>query len=209
MPINDALPVPLLQACSAVDLPEVLLRAKVKWGRAICACLVVLLCSLASGTAWAKFNDVDDKQSLEVAHVVMGISSYVRWPYAFSDLQICIAGDAKYADVLRNGALSEARYRVRSQLPPFTSPVSFSDCQIVYVGIVDDQARNDLFAQMGGWPILSISEPLIPCASGSMFCLKFHHAQLVFDINLDAVARSGLRVHPNVLHLAKRKAVLP
>lgn len=194
-----------LQVLFALGLSDVLLQAKVKRGGVI-ACLVVLLCSAVPGMARAQLNAVDDK---EIAHVVMGISSYVRWPDAFPELQMCIVGDAKYADTLRHGALSEATYRVRSQLPPFTGFASFVDCQIVYVGMVGDGERNDLFAQIGGRPILSISEPFVPCAAGSMFCLKVHHEQLVFDINLDAVARSGLRVHPNVLRLAKRKAKQP
>ena len=37
-----------------------------------------------------------------------------------------------------------------------------------------------------------------------MFCLNVDGERVSFDINLDAVARSGVRVHPNVLNLARR-----
>jgi hypothetical protein len=37
-----------------------------------------------------------------------------------------------------------------------------------------------------------------------MFCLNVDDEPITFDINLDAVARSGVRVQPNVLKLARR-----
>ena len=38
-----------------------------------------------------------------------------------------------------------------------------------------------------------------------MFCLDVRDAGVGFETNLDAVARSGVRVNPRVLQLARRK----
>jgi hypothetical protein len=56
--------------------------------------------------------------------------------------------------------------------------------------------------------VLTISEHNPSCTVGSMFCLNVDGERVTFEINLDAVARSGVRVHPNVLGLA-RPALTP
>jgi hypothetical protein len=42
-----------------------------------------------------------------------------------------------------------------------------------------------------------------------MFCLGISDEHVGFKVNLDAVARSGIRVHPNVLQLGKRAGPQP
>lgn len=170
-------------------------------------CLYFLMLSLCAGTVQAQ-TAADGKQAAEVAQVVLGISSYARWPTAHPELLICVVGRAKYADTLLDGSASSPGLRFKAQqLPPGAAPSP--DCHIVYIGTTSDAEREKLFSQITGRPILSISEPNISCSVGSMFCLKFKDSQLVFDVNLDSIARSGLRVHPNVLQLAKRKTQSP
>lgn len=209
MHINAIPHIQQLQAQLATDTGDGLRWLNRKWRSMARICLFLLMVTLMSGAVQAQANVADDKKSLEVAQVVIGISSYVRWPMAAPELQICMAGKAKYAGVLQKMAVPGSGYRFRTQQPPFDSPALFVDCQIVYIGVTDDAERNKLFAQISGRPILSISEPSVFCAAGSMFCLKFRDTYVAFDINLDAVARSGLRVHPNVLQLSKRQVPQP
>ncbi|MCO2146029.1 YfiR family protein, partial [Pseudomonas aeruginosa] len=39
-----------------------------------------------------------------------------------------------------------------------------------------------------------------------MFCLNVGGPRITFEANLDSIARSGVRVHPSVLKLARRQA---
>uniref|UniRef100_UPI003137AACB YfiR family protein n=1 Tax=Variovorax sp. YR752 TaxID=1884383 RepID=UPI003137AACB len=41
------------------------------------------------------------------------------------------------------------------------------------------------------------------CSDGGMFCLEPAAPSVRFGANLDAIARSGLRVHPMVLRIAR------
>ena len=52
---------------------------------------------------------------------------------------------------------------------------------------------------------LSISERQELCQTDCMFCLDVRDVGVGFETNLDAVARSGVRVNPRVLQLARRK----
>ena len=69
-------------------------------------------------------------------------------------------------------------------------------------GVVPER-RLPLFERLRGYPILSISEHSTECVADSVFCLQIGKERIRFRVNLDALARSGVRVHPAVLKLAK------
>jgi hypothetical protein len=39
--------------------------------------------------------------------------------------------------------------------------------------------------------------------------LRVSDEQVSFEVNLDSVARSGVRIHPSVLQLSRRRAAAP
>lgn len=84
-----------------------------------------------------------------------------------------------------------------------------SACDALYIGKLDQGERERLFQSVSGHPVLSISEADDPCTVGSLFCLRVSDEQVAFDVNLDSVARSGVRIHPSVLQLSRRRAVQP
>ncbi|EOB2354640.1 TPA: YfiR family protein, partial [Escherichia coli] len=43
------------------------------------------------------------------------------------------------------------------------------------------------------------------CIIGSAFCLIIHNNDVRFAVNLDALSRSGVKVNPDVLMLARKK----
>ncbi|VVQ25624.1 hypothetical protein PS928_06100 [Pseudomonas fluorescens] len=66
-----------------------------------------------------------------------------------------------------------------------------------------------MFTSLIGRPVLSISEGSDQCTVGSLFCLWGSDDQVSFEVNLDSVARSGVRIHPSVLQLSRRKPAAP
>lgn len=141
-----------------------------------------------------------------VAHTVLSIMSYVRWPQESGDLSLCIIGPTEYADELtRTQAFTlpgGRRIQVRRHA---ASEVPVSGCDVVYLGVLDDAAWQTVFRRLAGRPVLSIGERREQCQAGGIFCLDVREQNLSFEVNLDSVARSGLRIHPNVLKLARRK----
>jgi len=68
-----------------------------------------------------------------------------------------------------------------------------------------------LFARLQGHPVLSISEYNHDCSTSSVFCLQTSpdSVRVRFKVNLDALALSGVRVHPAVLKLAHADKGVP
>ena len=148
---------------------------------------------------------VTDERSQGVAQAVFGIVSYTRWPVEPATIRLCVVGPTEYADeVLKGGQLPGERKvivrRVRLDDPGLTT-----ECEGVYVGLLTDSAWRQLVGRLVGQPLLSISERQELCQIGGMFCLDVRPAQVTFEVNLDSVARSGVRVNPRVLRLGRRK----
>ena len=138
-----------------------------------------------------------------VRQVVLGIVSFTRWPTTPVTLHLCVTGRPDYAhgliDTLQAGSTQLDVERVR-----FDDASLGMACDVVYLGILSGDERTRVSAAVAGHPVLTISEHDPACTAGSMFCLNVDGERVTFDVNLDAVARSGVRVHPNVLNLARR-----
>ena len=154
--------------------------------------------------AWGQ-DIVTDGKSQSVAKTVMGILGYTRWPSEPETVQLCVVGPTEYVDaLLKGGQLPGARV-VQVRRMRLEDAALLTQCHGVYAGRLDDRAWQALRQRLQGQPLLSISERQELCQTDCMFCLDVRDAGVGFETNLDAVARSGVRVNPRVLQLARRK----
>ncbi|HEY0200773.1 MAG TPA: YfiR family protein [Burkholderiaceae bacterium] len=140
-----------------------------------------------------------------VAQTVQGILSYVRWPVEMTEMRLCIVGPTEYADELTHVEqlpLSGGRRIIARRYSIDEVP---ADCDVVYVGVLSSADWRLLLRRIALRPVVTIGERREQCLAGGMFCLDVRDADLSFEVNLDSVARSGVRVHPNVLQLGRRK----
>ncbi|MEX3775362.1 YfiR family protein [Pseudomonas sp. MYb118] len=167
---------------------------------------------LLSGLVFAQAqtpSGMADQRAQAVTQVVLGILSYARWPVEPTQLRLCIVGPTEYTDDLVKGT-TQATGRpvtVRRLLADNASIVT--ECDALYIGKLTGDERSRLFTALTGRPVLSISESDDPCTVGSLFCLRVGDEQVSFEVNLDSVARSGVRIHPSVLQLSRRRAAAP
>ncbi len=145
------------------------------------ACLVLAVSCLGGGGLWA-----DDART--------------------SVLQLCVVGPTEYADGLLRGMVQANGRRVHAERRAVDNPDLGTLCNVIYLGVVDERERQQVFRSLAGHPVLSISERGTECSVGSMFCLNVGGPRITFEANLDSIARSGVRVHPSVLKLARRQA---
>ncbi|WP_434560807.1 YfiR family protein [Pseudomonas sp. R1-6] len=150
-----------------------------------------------------------DQRAEAVTQVVLGILSYARWPVEPTQLQLCIVGPTQYTDDLVKGTTQATGRPVTVQRVLADYPSITADCNAVYIGNLSTAERSRLFASLIGQPVLSISEGGDECTVGSLFCLRVGDEQVSFEVNLDSVARSGVRIHPSVLQLSRRRPAAP
>jgi len=175
-------------------------------------CLASVLCCLfmhASMAADAAPGGAAEQRAQAVTQVVLGILSYARWPVEPAQLRLCIVGPTQYTDDLVKGPTQASGRPVWVQRLLASSTAVASSCDAVYIGQLSADERSQLFATLAGRAVLSISEQGDPCIVGSLFCLRVTDDQVAFEVNLDSVARSGVRIHPSVLQLSRRRAAQP
>ncbi|WP_285417953.1 YfiR family protein [Pseudomonas sp. efr-133-TYG-5] len=173
--------------------------------------LVGLLC-LLSGMVFAQTQtppSMAEQRARSVTQVVLGILSYARWPVEPAQLRLCIVGPTEYTDDLVKGTTQATGRPVIVRRLLADNPAIVSECDAVYIGKLTAEERSRLFASLIGHPVLSISEGGDQCTVGSLFCLRVGDEQVSFEVNLDSVARSGVRIHPSVLQLSRRKPAAP
>ena len=176
----------------------------VGWRRAL---LVAVICSLNT-VAFAQPEtppSMAEQRAQAVTQVVLGILSYARWPVEPAQLRLCVAGPTEYTDDLVKGTTQATGRPVLVRRLLADSPALATECDAVYIGKLSNEERARLFTSLSGRPVLSISEGGDQCTVGSLFCLRVSDDQVSFEVNLDSVARSGVRIHPSVLQLSRRR----
>ena len=175
-------------------------------GRAVVT--VVLLFALAGPVvadeaAAAKAAAATSDSQTTVTSVVAGIVSYTRWPTQTSPVRLCTIGRGPGVEELLAAAdLGSTQQSVPVHATRGASNAS-TECDVIYVGTLASSAARSLLQNTVGRPVLMIGEGREFCTDGGMFCLQPGAAEVGFAVNLDAVARSGLRVNPRVLRMAR------
>lgn len=179
-----------------------------RWTLLLLAVLVMVL-PLRSMAQNVTAATLAEQRAKAVTQVVLGILSYARWPVEPEQLRLCLIGPTEYADDLVKGTIQASGRPLNVRRLLAGDPRILTQCDAVYIGKLSVEARSQLTSAINGKPVLSISEADDSCTVGSLFCLRVKDTQVAFDVNLDSVARSGVRIHPSVLQLSRRRAPEP
>lgn len=151
----------------------------------------------------AQAQPAGDGVSPMVARVIAGILSYTRWPAAAPSIRLCTVGRGPGVDALLRAADFSSPGRSVTVAAVAHLGAAAQGCDAVYVGHARDLDARTAVRQFAGRPVLVVGEGPEFCSDGGMFCVDAGADVPRFGVNLDAVARSGLRVNPQVLRIAR------
>jgi len=138
-----------------------------------------------------------------VSATVAGIVGYTRWPAEGGAIRLCTLGGGSAVDTLQaTGVLGPAQGPLTARAVS-QHEATGGECDVLYIGQLGPGASRDVLKALAGRPVLLLGEGADFCSDGGMFCLLPGAAAARFNVNLDAVARSGLRVNPMVLRLGR------
>lgn len=146
-------------------------------------------------------GDVGDREAAGAARMVGNILEYTRWPATPSQIDLCVAGSARHGSRLADIALPSGIPVVRHDLPADATGL-LGSCDAVYLGNLDLEGARRWTALARGAPVVTIAENDPACSSEAMFCLVFLPEAMAFELNIDAVSRSGVRIDPRVLRMS-------
>jgi hypothetical protein len=168
--------------------------------------LVAVCALLGLSSAWAQTISPPSGPPSNVVDVVAGIVSYTRWPGDSSAIRLCTLGHGPSIDELLRAVDIGSAQRAVAVRAVENAAQARNYCQAVYVSGIGASAGRDLLHLLAGQPVLLLGEGLEFCSDGGMFCLETGASMVRFNANLDAIARSGLRVNPLVLRIARGAA---
>ncbi|MFM2052750.1 MAG: hypothetical protein RL456_787 [Pseudomonadota bacterium] len=174
-----------------------------------CAAIAIASALLLPCGGQALAADTIDR--LTPGEMLLGILSYSRWPGAPRPLTLCVVGarDAEAADLgrLHERVVPGRLMPVRLLAGPGGEVAVPAECDAVYA---TGTAAADLsLAPFTGRPVLTVGDGSGFCSRGGMFCMVPRGTALRLEVNLDVVARSGLKVHPQVLKLGLPRQEAP
>lgn len=144
-----------------------------------------------------------------LASVVEGIVNYTKWPAELKQVRLCIIGEGPSAKALLKagtlGAMGSAQRAIEVQRAASATDGN-QDCQVLYFATRYTTKQRTTLNRFVARPFLTIGEGAEFCSDGGMFCVDADESPGRFGVNLDAVARSGLRVNPQVLSLGRAKS---
>ncbi len=155
--------------------------------------LIYLLCFPAAQAANSAVQR-DDAAN----RIVSGIISFSHWPQLTQPPQLCVFASAQHL-AQPKGPTPFSVVWINQ-----TSELSRQRCDAIYFGDQTPQQQTELLAMLQGKSVLSIAENNPDCAVGAAFCLIFNRDHTAFSVNLDSLARSGVRVSPDVLLLSRK-----
>ncbi|MEX5413322.1 DUF4154 domain-containing protein [Atlantibacter hermannii] len=135
-----------------------------------------------------------------VQRIVSGIISYTRWPTLLAAPRICIFRSSRLAKLVTDNItpLSYTPVIIEN-----SEQALASQCDGLYFGEERPEEQVKLIEAYQPRPLLLIAEQNTQCLIGSSFCLNINVTPVKFAVNLDSLSRSGVRVNPDVLMLAR------
>lgn len=161
------------------------------------------MASLLPVSAQTSAPVTSDGVAVATADIAAGILTYARWPTELRTVRLCIVGPSAMTGRIETRRLVNGQTLAPSRLTP--AQWAPEQCDALYLGRTTVSERTSIIRSLANRPILSMTDSDPQCIHGSMFCLRGVTGGVTFDLNIDAVSRSRVRVDPRVLALARRQ----
>lgn len=151
----------------------------------------------------------DTREYALKAGYIYNLTTFIHWPKEVnrqindSGLTFCVAGENPFGTIL--GLLKEKlqakgkkiliKYRVSSKEMP--------ECHVLFINRSENKYLEQILTQVEGYPVLVVSDTPRFAERGVGINLYIQGNRVRFEINVEAIDRSGLRVSSGLLNLAK------
>jgi hypothetical protein len=144
-------------------------------------------------------------RAIAVATIISGVLSYTRWPEENGTVTLCVAGRSPLAARIVPRTLVNGRRMVVQRLE--TGGSTYGGCDAIFLAGVPIAEQRRAIRLTTGQPVVTLDENSDGCVIGVMFCIRpAASGGMTFDLDIDAVSRSRVRIDPRVLSLGRRSA---
>lgn len=139
------------------------------------------------------------------AAFLLNFARFTEWPADaladFAPLVLCSADEGLSPEIERTVA-GQSIQQHPVTLTRVTLHETFEHCAVLYVGRVDPRHAERLVDQLRGSSVLTVGDDQAFATAGGVIGLFVESGRMRFAINIDAAARSRLRLSAKLLSLA-------
>jgi len=157
----------------------------------------------------AVFGPQSHVEARNEAMLLYRFSQFVEWPPSIfpnpkAPVIIGVLGDSSLANELEK-ILKDKRINGHSLVVrQLTFYSNFKQCQILFVGTIDEMRWPTISNELGVAPVLTVSDADDFLKSGGMIQLTNKNGQMRFAVNQTATKKSGLQISSQMLEIAER-----
>ncbi|THU02007.1 YfiR family protein [Lampropedia puyangensis] len=144
---------------------------------------------------------------LGLRRILQGVIEYSQWPTPLHTINLCVADHPLLLASLHQHPIHSHHSTVAVKSVRHTDDTLAITCSVLFIGQSTPEAVAIAWVtSLVEQPVFTIRENPPECSSGVMICLRTANTkQPTFEVNLDAVARSGIQLSPLILRLTNRK----
>ncbi len=172
--------------------------------RCLVCITIISLCPDLSRPINAKSISEQDKV---IAALIFKLTRFVSWPETQADnitdsFKICLLGNARLVGAIRQ--LENRKIKEKSVVINFylQSSAIDKDCRILFIADEKQPFLNEIFDNLKGQSILTLSDMNGFAERGGMIEFKQQNSRVGFVINLRSARKAGLSIASQLLKLA-------
>lgn len=171
--------------------------------------LSLVFCLAQSFTPRIAAGQRDATGEYEVkAAMLYNLTRFVEWPPSAypgpqAPIQMCILGRDPFGSTLASIVLKQTVNGRPVMIRHSQNDAGIRACHLLYISSSERKTVIQIFATLKGSSVLTVGEITQFAAHGGMIQFSLEEQQVRFDINLDAVARAGLKISSRLLVLAR------
>jgi hypothetical protein len=140
------------------------------------------------------------------AAFLYNFAKFVEWPSAKAgdSFVVAVIGADPFGDVLERTVSGKAVQGRKLATRRVTRPEELDGADIVFVSSSEGARLPQVLKRLEGLPILTVGDMDNFVGRGGMVGFRVHDDNVRFDIDLDQVGKSGLKMSSQLLRIARR-----
>jgi hypothetical protein len=140
------------------------------------------------------------------AAYLFNFGKFVKWPEPITSdrdtFSICVLGSDPFGKVLDSTVAGERIDGRRVAVRRLNTATDAAGCRILFVGRSEEGRLGSVFAALGRWPVLTVSDINGFTDKEGMIQFVMDHDRVRFEVNLPATQRAGLSLSSELLKVA-------
>ncbi|MDP1667323.1 MAG: YfiR family protein [Methylobacter sp.] len=153
-------------------------------------------------SAGAGFADAVTEYDLKAAYL-LNFASYIEWPRQPEPVTICVYGNNPFKTATLATLLEAKAGQINADFKYPRQLGQLTDCNILYLGLSEHEDFGKAVTMVHNAPVLIVTDVQDGLPQGVMINLFTESNRLRFEININTVLASKLKVSSKLLKLAK------